>query len=143
MCRKQHIIEKCENVNCEIINCLQRHPQECRYFRSYGRCKFSSYCFYEHKVADKSEDNLKNEFENVAAKLEDFVIRFQEKEHRIEEVEKISEKQIKLVAELRNELKEKSAQIKCLEDKFEKLSETLLKKCKPVVEHEPQDEIQN
>ena len=42
-----------------------------------------------------------------------------------------------------NELKKKSAQIKCLEDKFEKLNETLIKKYKHFTEHEPQDEIQN
>ena len=30
--------------------CDQRHPQECRYYRDYKRCKFGIYCFYEHVV---------------------------------------------------------------------------------------------
>ena len=137
VCRKQHITEKCENLNCEIENCLQRHPQECRYFRSYGRCKFSEFCFYEHKVGDKTTP--RNEFEKVTAKLEDFATRFQEKEERLDAVEKISERQIEEAKDLRNELEEKSAQIKLLENKIEKLSETLLK-CKPFTE--PEDEIQ-
>ena len=127
-------------MNCEIENCLQRHPQECRYFRSYGRCKFSEYCFYEHKVGDETKDNLRNEFDQVTAKLENFATCFQEKEERLSAVEKISEKQMEVAKELRNKLEEKSAKIKLLEDKFEKLSEALLK-CKPF--NEPQDEIQN
>ena len=62
-CRNLHIKEKCENVECEIQNCVKRHPRECQYYRSYGRCKFSSYCFYDHKNFINRNDDFKKEYE--------------------------------------------------------------------------------
>ena len=46
-CRKKHIKEVCENINCEIIDCQRRHPKPCRFFQMYGHCKFE-YCSYGH-----------------------------------------------------------------------------------------------
>ena len=43
----------CDIVDCEIENCMQRHPRDCYYFQSYKACKFGEYCRYKHdKVAD-------------------------------------------------------------------------------------------
>ena len=47
-CRKQHIKEICFEKSCEISQCNQRHPKVCRYYRNYGRCKFSP-CALKHE----------------------------------------------------------------------------------------------
>ena len=47
-CRRQHIVEKCENENCDKINCEKRQPHMCRYYQQYRRCRFGEFCAYEH-----------------------------------------------------------------------------------------------
>ena len=47
-CHKYHEIRKCEDVKCETVTCLLRHPTPCRHFSIYRRCKFGSYCSFEH-----------------------------------------------------------------------------------------------
>ena len=47
-CRKQHIKEICFEKACDVSQCKQRHPKACRYFRNYGRCKFSP-CAFKHE----------------------------------------------------------------------------------------------
>ena len=49
-CWKMHIQEKCEIPECDASQCDKRHPQECRYYQSYKRCKFGQYCSYNHLV---------------------------------------------------------------------------------------------
>ena len=49
MCRKRHIIEVCQKINCDISGCQLRHPQKCRYFYIYGECKFEDDCAYLHE----------------------------------------------------------------------------------------------
>ena len=47
-CRRKHINIKCENQECDIVNCERRHPYECRFYRDFKRCKFGNYCMYDH-----------------------------------------------------------------------------------------------
>ena len=48
-CRKQHINENCFEINCENINCIKRHPRNCKFYDLYKRCKFGEYCSYAHR----------------------------------------------------------------------------------------------
>eukprot|EP00092_Neocalanus_flemingeri_P059010 GFUD01070439.1.p1 GENE.GFUD01070439.1~~GFUD01070439.1.p1 ORF type:complete len:313 (+),score=42.55 GFUD01070439.1:267-1205(+) len=47
-CRKQHVMEICENSSCAVSTCIFRHPRMCRFFRDFGRCKFTVGCSYVH-----------------------------------------------------------------------------------------------
>ena len=47
-CRKKHNETRCEIQDCDVSKCEQRHPHECKYYRDYKRCKFGSYCLYDH-----------------------------------------------------------------------------------------------
>ena len=50
----------CVDQNCSVFNCEKRHPKICKYQRDYGRCKFTSYCRYNHnKQNDVSENSEK------------------------------------------------------------------------------------
>ena len=48
-CRKYHAQETCESSNCEVKDCLKRHPKACKYFEKYQRCKFGDFCSFSHK----------------------------------------------------------------------------------------------
>ena len=54
-CRNKHVATICENIQCDVRNCLLRHPRDCKYFRAYNRCKFDSYCMFKH-VSNKTSD---------------------------------------------------------------------------------------
>ena len=47
-CRKKHVKEICEKVDCEINDCTLRHPRKCKFFIEFGRCKFGEFCSYSH-----------------------------------------------------------------------------------------------
>ena len=74
-CRKRHIKEKCDEEHCDQRTCEKRHPLECRYFREYGRCKFGSYCLYDHvvKVDPKLQElqEIKDKIEAIEKKLDE------------------------------------------------------------------------
>ena len=46
-CRFKHVDTICDNLRCEIVSCEKRHPKDCKYFREFGRCKFSP-CSFKH-----------------------------------------------------------------------------------------------
>ena len=48
-CRKFHSKEICEKDDCEIKECVNRHPKSCKYFDEYRRCKFGEFCSFSHK----------------------------------------------------------------------------------------------
>ena len=65
-CRRRHINEKCESPGCDGIKCNKRHPQFCKYFGKYRRCKFGEYCAFDHAVPI---DPVLEELEEIKAKL--------------------------------------------------------------------------
>ena len=65
-CRKRHINEKCEIKGCDGNQCNKRHPQVCKYFREYSRCKFGQYCAFDHVIRT---DPVLKELEEVKNKL--------------------------------------------------------------------------
>ena len=69
-CRYEHIKEVCADDNCEIFNCLKRHPKACRYYREFGRCKFGVYCNYHHTENSNSFSEPSGNMANVITALE-------------------------------------------------------------------------
>ena len=126
--RKRHIQEQCEKVNCDIESCSQRHPKECRFYRTFGRCKFTDFCLYEHKIANNFNEDLKNELTS----MKDRLTLLEDKETRFDQ--RITE-QTETIKNLKTTLVEKSIEIKQLETKVNLLNETNFK--------EPTDEITN
>ena len=55
-CKFMHIMERCENVSCEIVNCKLRHPRICNYYRDYQRCKFGEWCSFNHEVYNEKDN---------------------------------------------------------------------------------------
>ena len=80
-CRKQHIMEICNNMQCSMVTCTYRHPRVCRYFINFGRCKFADSCSYLHKIDDKVSElrseqvkeieQLRQEVEELHKQVED------------------------------------------------------------------------
>jgi len=63
-CRHKHYDEICVKVNCDISQCIQRHPKQCKYFDAYLRCKFGDFCSYLHKPSQDKTD-LSNELSTI------------------------------------------------------------------------------
>ena len=72
VCHQNHVNEKCEDINCEIVNCQKRHPRKCKFFLEYKRCKFGDFCSYEHLLDDRANDieDLKKELAAVKTKVQ-------------------------------------------------------------------------
>ena len=56
-CRKRHNNSKCDYKDCDLNTCEKRHPKPCTYFLAYNRCKFGSFCRFNH--SDEKEVYLK------------------------------------------------------------------------------------
>ena len=83
-CRYQHIKEICTSTSCDTSSCSLRHPKECWYWKTFGQCKFGSFCFYSHseikmekvgkeiETVKKEIEHLKSIIHNLQHKLECF-----------------------------------------------------------------------
>ena len=71
----------CENQSCEISVCTLRHPKICRYFRDFGRCKFSEWCHFRHVENIQSFDN--SEISTLKMRISDIEKIIQEKDEAI------------------------------------------------------------
>ena len=40
----------CDKAECPVIEFDFCHPRPCKYFKMYKRCKFSTYCKYNHET---------------------------------------------------------------------------------------------
>ena len=67
-CRKQHINKICDESSCEIYTCKQRHPKNCKYFKKYGRCKFSP-CAFKHEVFMNHYERLDKDIKDLNDKI--------------------------------------------------------------------------
>ena len=63
-CRKEHVVEICNDHSCEIFRCKKRHPKTCKYFWNHGRCKFDP-CAFLHR-----ENDLTFENQNILQKID-------------------------------------------------------------------------
>ena len=50
-CRNRHVETVCEQLNCDLDVCENRHPIRCKYYENFGRCKFSP-CSFLHVKQD-------------------------------------------------------------------------------------------
>ena len=80
-CRLKHIMEICQVSNCTNVNCSFRHPKYCKFFTSYGICKFGENCAYLHKsFRDESIVKLVDQSEKLkteVASLKDKIVELQ------------------------------------------------------------------
>jgi len=48
-CKFFHPEDICENLQCDVSNCMLRHPMPCKFLLHYGKCKFDSNCKFDHR----------------------------------------------------------------------------------------------
>ena len=102
-CRKFHSEETCENEHCETLNCLKRHPRECKYYKIYKRCKFGSYCLFTHvseeSTKEANDEKLDAKFEYIEKEVENLKATIKASNAKIEDLEEKNKfLQIKLEA---------------------------------------------
>ena len=68
-CRKIHYKETCGVKFCETPGCAKRHPQNCKYFTIYNRCKFGTFCSYAHVTTEVEVSSNNSEDEEKKAKI--------------------------------------------------------------------------
>ena len=51
-CFKKHIKEVCDKKNCDVKQCVLRHPKKCSYFEQFKYCKFGDFCCYRHDLSN-------------------------------------------------------------------------------------------
>ena len=106
-CRRHHIYENCENINCSISECIKRHPKLCKYFENYGRCKFNP-CAFKHEESSKTVNKMNindqlsfldneikkknNEIEELSSKVSILENRLCEMNRKYSNVDEIQEK---------------------------------------------------
>ena len=84
-CRRYHEDKLCENSECEIRECQQRHPKIWKYFRNFGFCKFSEWCKFSHKVSIETEKT--NNQKKMEEKIKTMEMDIQKKNEKIEKLE--------------------------------------------------------
>ena len=70
-CDRLHSSVICSKTNCDVKNCRDRHPQQCKFFASQDFCKFGDSCMYDHRPDHKK--SLKAEFEDLQKKYEEVI----------------------------------------------------------------------
>ena len=126
-CRKHHIYKICEESSCEIFSCRQRHPKDCRYFRKFGRCKFSP-CAFNHETVVHGNvcEDMRKEIKILSDKILALENVISCQNLQIEEMNtKIQNIETKLTQKDENSLFEKiEEKLKHIEKKFELVDET-------------------
>ena len=123
-CRKHHNKEICIKNACEILSCSQRHPMICKFFRKYGRCKFSP-CAFKHEIELPG-----NDYEKMNKEVKDLGEKVLALENDIQNKNKEIEDLTNKISGIENKLTEKyideklDAFEKQLVDKFEKALES-------------------
>ena len=87
-CQNFHTQVTCENIPCFDPTCKSRHPKICRYFSSYGNCKFKDKCSYLHF---SSESNLAIEIDSLREEVSSLKNKNQELEEEIQTIKKYLE----------------------------------------------------
>ena len=70
-CHNLHINEVCGLSSCLNDSCQLRHPRTCKYYSSYGACKYADNCAYSHKNLLLDEVNsIKRDMAQILDKME-------------------------------------------------------------------------
>jgi hypothetical protein len=102
VCRKQHVDELCDDSSCDPLNCIKRHPKECKYYSNYKRCKFNPCKFlhlknenYDEKLKEISkkqetiEENLQEKINIINLKIKEIDEKIDIHEEAIKAIEKV------------------------------------------------------
>ena len=79
-CRKKHVLEVCDDKECNKSLCIKRHPRPCKYFDNNGFCKLGSICAYAHN------NHKKNEIQKLELKIDELIQLVKKKEEVIEQL---------------------------------------------------------
>ena len=145
-CRFKHTNELCVDKKCDVFACERRHPNPCRYYRDFGRCRFTTNCAYYHdnSISENSEKikDIENKLkeidkkdkknkptvtlgENVEKKLEAFEKDFDKKierlENQIKKFSNIIDEQNSKVSNLEKLLEDKERSIASLAKRVEEI----------------------
>ena len=148
----------CADKNCTVFNCEKRHPKICIYHRDFGKCKFTTYCKYNHQKQHDVESysgrigELEKKISEVQKKSNKNDLKFADEitkqNEKIEDLEKVVKdlKDIQnekdqlfenkictlenILQTLRKAIEEKDSQIKSLETKICDLESNLESKKK-------------
>ena len=63
-CKNRHVVEVCSTEGCQGV-CRLRHPQTCRYFLIFGRCKFGPGCSFQHSEKEKCSSEKESTDEKI------------------------------------------------------------------------------
>ena len=132
-CRKRHVKETCENLSCDISNCIQRHPKVCKWYRDYQKCKFDP-CLFLHKennteiyiLKKENEDILTNikDIENAVKDLDAKIVRSESIVDRLETIQNKFEK----FTVMEKQIFDQESVIKTLVKRVNEMEENLKKK---------------
>ena len=94
-CRHMHSDTTCTNSSCDRKSCLSRHPWPCKYYISYGYCKFESHCSFFHpesksKNLEEEIETLKISFQNMLKCLADKEIEIRTLQEKVNNLEGMS-----------------------------------------------------
>ena len=101
------------------MNCLLRHPRECKFFSNFGRCKFAEQCALLHRSQNQTFDLEIRELRSAIMKTESKIKDIVSLQERIEKLEfileaseeidiKLSDRVSKLEARLNEQTQPKS-----------------------------------
>ena len=70
-CRKNHVNELFDKMECDISNCNLRHPKICKFYGEYRKCKFDP-CMFRHvdQANDTDIQSLKKQNVKLLSSIE-------------------------------------------------------------------------
>jgi len=112
-CENIHYEEVCEKDVKFCIGklCEKRHPVFCKFFRQFGRCKFSHFCAYRHIY--KRENQMENKVNELKSEVKDLK---SEMESKVTELKSEVKDLILEVAELKTETTVLKTKLEKIED---------------------------
>ena len=110
-CRNRHVATICDDVDCDISLCENRHPKVCKFYQNFGRCKFTP-CSFKHE---------ENEFEKQSRNIKNLEHEFRAKTVEIENIKMEIAKLTKLCDLLSERLSNKNVNV-CTESEVKKHS---------------------
>ena len=134
-CRRQHVIEICENIACDISMCTLRHPKVCKYYGDYRYCKFDT-CMFRHveKENDPDTETPKKENELISKQIDNVEKNIENLNNKILESEEIIAKLVEVdkkfekVINIEKHFHDKSIAIETLISKVDALENKLCEK---------------
>ena len=112
----------CSASQCSNMNCVLRHPIQCKYFSNYGRCKFEERCAYLHSYQTAVDDNkikeLEKEIDIVKSKISETEILLFKLESFENRIKSLEEKNAESISEIKNILEKNGIKLQDLDQNF-------------------------